>query len=210
MPPQRIIPLEPADGAGEPVTLTDVVLALYLEGLPRHPDEEDDEPLYQAEALRDATAAAFALGCAAGIEFPRRVPVILEQTHPGDVEQIMEECREPLAEQAADARASGEETGPERFLESLLEALEEGQAVESDVACNLLSIGFEYGCILAAVQRPAALVVRNGYNRRQAQALAAFEAGDLQEPPPGPDPRQSLQDLAKEVVSAYEKDIGFW
>ena len=70
-------------------------------------------------------------------------------------------------------------------------------------------MAFEYGCIRAHVERAAAMMVRNVFNRAQAEALAEFEAGTNDDLPPGPDPHRPLQDLAAEILSAYEADIGF-
>ena len=59
----RIIPLEPVDGGGNVSSLTDVAMALYLEGLPRDIHEVgDDEPLYERESLVQAAEAIFGLG----------------------------------------------------------------------------------------------------------------------------------------------------
>ena len=204
-----MIPLDPAPEEPEgPVALTDVVLALYLEGLPTH-ESEDGERHYESGPLTEAAVAAFALGCAVGVEFADLVTTILEQTHPGAGEHVIEECREPLIEHAAAARRSGEPPEPEDFLDDLLQALEEPAHADTDTAHNALSMSFEYGCILAHVQRSAALLVRNTFDRAQAEALEEFEAGESGDLPPGPDPSGSLQAFAREIVAAYEADIGF-
>ena len=72
-----------------------------------------------------------------------------------------------------------------------------------------MSIGFEYGCVVARLERSAAILVRNAYNRDRRETLDDIEAGDDVEPPEGPDPYQSLQELAAEIMAAYEADIGF-
>jgi hypothetical protein len=69
-------------------------------------------------------------------------------------------------------------------------------------------MSFEYGCILAHVQRPAAIMVRNAYNRAQAETVEEFEGGES-DVPSGPDPLQSLQGLATEIMDAYVADVGF-
>ena len=191
-----------------------MVLALYLEGLPSQ-DDAGGISYYDPDPLMEAACAAFALGCALAIESPQQVMPVLKQTHPDDAEAIVAECTPPLLEQVAEARASSAELRPELFLEALLEALEESEPVEAEVAYNIISIAFEYGCILAHVERRAALTVRNGFNRLQAQALSA-QAGqqseDIADAPrylAGPDPHRPVQDLARELLSAYEQDIGF-
>ena len=205
---QRIIPLEPTGGEPDgPVALTDVVIALYLEGVPAH--EDDGERHFDAGALSEAAVAAFALGCALGVGSGGRVLDILEQTHPGAVEHVIEECREPLTQQAEAVRRSPEPLEPEDFIDDLLRAIEDDAHPGDDTAHNALSMAFEYGVILAHVARPAAMMVRNVFNRAQAEALSEFEAEASDDLPPGPDPHRPLQDLAAEILSAYEADIGF-
>ena len=205
---QRIIPLEPIDGEPEgPVALTDVVIALYLEGVASH--EHDGALHFEAGALTEAAVAAFAVGCAMGIAFEERVLDILEQTHPGAVEHVIEECREPLIEQAASARTSPDPIEPEDFIDDLLRAIEDEEHADEDTAHKALSMAFEYGCILAHVQRSAAMMVRNVFNRARAEAVSGLEAGTSEDVPPGPDPERPLQHLAAEIMSAYEADIGF-
>ncbi len=205
---QRIIPLEPIGGEPDgPVALTDVVIALYLEGVPGH--DHDGERHFDAGPLSEATVAAFALGCAMGVGNGDRMLDILEQTHAGAVEHVIEECREPLVEKAAAVRSSPEPLEPEDFIDDLLRAVEDDAHATEDTAHNALSMAFEYGCILAHVERAAAMMVRNVFNRAQAEAVAEFEAGSSDDLPPGPDPHRPLQDLAAEILSAYEADIGF-
>ena len=205
---QRIIPLEPVGDLPEgPVAFTDIVIALHVEGLPAH--DHDGEPHFEPGPLSEAVVAAFALGCAVGADFPDRVLQVLEQTHPGAVGHVIEECREPLVEQAAAVRRSAEPLEPEDFIDDLLRAIEGDDHADAETAHNALSMGFEYGCILASVQRPAALMVRNAFNRAQAEAVSEFEAGTSDDVPPGPDPHRPLQELAEELISAYEADIGF-
>ncbi len=204
------IPLHAShDELDEPLAFTDVILALYLEGLPSH-SHGDDEEVFDAAPLSDAVVGAFALGCAVGLEYPERVRTVLEQTHPGAVDAIIEECRGPLAAQVAEARSSAEALEPEDFVEPLVEALGQGDHVDADTAQNALSMSFEYGLILSHVERGTAMVVRNAFNRDQETSVETFEAGDSADMPAGPDPYQSLQDLAKEIVAAYETDVGFW
>jgi hypothetical protein len=192
-----------------------VVLALYLEDVPYHTGA-DGAISFDTEPIMEVSAEAFVLGCALGLEFPDRVSLILEQTHPGEVDAIIADCAGPLEERVADARESGAEIGPEVFLESLLDALEESGPVEADVAYNVISIGFEYGCILARVERRAALSVRNGFNRAQA-TLAQAAAHDKQatggngddQVPADPGGIASVQELARELLLAYEQETGF-
>lgn len=98
---------------------------------------------------------------------------------------------------------------PEDFIDPLLQALEEGSHADAETAHNSLSMAFEYGCILAHIQRSAALLLRNAFNRSQDESVREFDEGESNDMPPGPDPYQSVQDLAKELMAAYESDIGF-
>ncbi|MEX2598538.1 MAG: hypothetical protein WD533_02670 [Dehalococcoidia bacterium] len=191
------------------MAFTDVILALYLEGLPSH-SHDDDEEVFDAAPLSDAVVGAFALGCAIGLEYPDRVRAILEQTHPGAVDEIIEECKAPLSAQITEARNATEALEPEDFVEPLVEALGQGDHADADSAQNALSMSFEYGLIVAHMERGTAMVVRNAFNRDQETSVESYEAGDSAEMPAGPDPYQSLQDLAKEIVTAYEADVGFW
>ncbi|MEK9658710.1 MAG: hypothetical protein VW450_02025 [Chloroflexota bacterium] len=243
----RIIHLEPVD-PDEPLALTDVVIALYLEDLPihgedlheddedgheghdheghrhnghgqahahEHHDDEDDgedeeEPLFELGPLSEAVVGAFALGSAMGLEYPERISTLLEQTHPGQVGGIVEECRGALTELVQGTVTSGEALEAEDFVEELLESLAEDEHAEAEDAQNALSMAFEYGLILAHVHRNAAISVRNAFNREQAAATEAYEAEEAgAEAPGGPDPFLSLQELAREVMVAYETDIGF-
>jgi hypothetical protein len=182
-------------------------LALYLEGIDHHPDEDDDEVLYNPRTIREIVPAAFAFGCAVGVEFPALIIPILEQTHPGEVEGIFHDCATPLTEQIEEIRKSPTEMNPDVFLASFQDHLDESQSIESNAAYNLISMGFEYGCVVAYLERPAAVVIRNHYNRNQAHAVASFKTGETVAIPPGPDPNRSLQALAIEIISAYESDI---
>ena len=95
------------------------------------------------------------------------------------------------------------------------EALEQGEHVDGEPAHNALSMSFEYGCVLAYLERTGAIMVRNAFNRSQQEAVEAFEANASEEPPDpddvpaGPDPYQRVQDLAEEILEAYGADIGF-
>jgi len=62
---------------------------------------------------------------------------------------------------------------------------------------------------MAHSHRSAALVLRNAFDRSQAEALKDFEEENDDELPPGPDPYQTLQSLGAEIMEAYESDIGF-
>jgi hypothetical protein len=192
------------------VPLTDVVLMLYLEEIPQVSESPSGQPAYETEALRRAAMGAFAMGCATGMEFPDLVRPILEQTHPDEgADTIIEDCEGPLTEQVVEARAANQGLSSELFLESLFEAMEEDPEVEAQAAYNVLSISFEYGCILAKVERSAALLVRNDFNRKQAEQVEAMERGEEPFPVLGPDPNRPIQDTAKELVTAYQADIGF-
>ena len=206
---RKLIPLEPAgDPDDGPVAFTDVVITLYLEGVPVLQDDDGD-PVFEAGNLAESVIGAFALGCAVGVDFPEHVIPILDQTHPDAVAEIIDECREPLAERVAAARAATEPLEPESFIEDLIEAIDQGPHANGDTAQNALSMSFEYGCILAHLERPAAIVVRNAYNRDQEESLEEIQEGESQELPEGPDPFHSVQELAAEVMTAYEADIGF-
>ena len=52
-------------------------------------------------------------------------------------------------------------------------------------------------------------MLRNAFDRSQAEALKDFEEENDDELPPGPDPYQTLQSLGAEIMEAYESDIGF-
>lgn len=226
--PNRVIPLEPVPPRGGPgaddgpLAFTDVVVLLHLENAPSHTRGGDS--FFESDALEEAAVAAFGLGCAVGVDFPARIPQILEQTHPGEVEGIVAECAEPLERQVAAARQATEALAPEDFLHDLLETLEESEHADSETAQNAVSMSFEYGLLLANVSRSAALVLRNALNRSTADAMrAAVGAGESEEgavdaPPSAPSgpyatedepPFESLQELAAEMMSAYEADIGF-
>jgi hypothetical protein len=195
----------------EPIAFTDVILALYLENLPSHAhDDDEDEEFFNAEPLADAVIGAFALGCAIGLEFPQHVRTILAQTHSGQVDEIVAECKEPLSEQVAETRASGQPLEAEDFVDTLVEAINQGEHVDSETAQNALSMSFEYGLVLSHVERTAAMVVRNAFNRDQETSVREYESGESTDVPSSPDPYQSLQELSKEIVTAYEADIGFW
>ena len=208
----RIIPLEPVSSGGGPegpAAFTDVVVVFYLEGLPQH--DHEGESFFDSGPLSEATVAAFALGCAVGVDFPGRIEPVLEQTHPNVVEHIIAECREPLEQQADAARRSTEPLEPEDFIDDLLQALEEAEHADLETAQNALSMSFEYGLILAHVRRSAALVLRNAFNRAQEEAVRELdeEEPDEEDMPPGPAPFESLQEFAAEIMAAYEADIGF-
>ena len=185
-----------------------MVIALHLENVPQT-DGEDGMPVFDSPHVAEAVIGAFCLGCAVGVEFPTRVPDILEQTHGDGVAEIVDECRASLNERIAEAKAAAEPLEAESFIGAMIDGLEERPYADSDTAQNALSMGFEYGCILATVERGAAIVVRNEFNRSQEAAVAEFTDGESTEAPEGPDPFQSLQAFAAEVMSAYEEDIGF-
>ena len=212
----RIIHLEPVDSSSHddgPLAFTDVIVVVYLEGLPAH--DHDGDVFYESDPLGEAVAGAFALGCAVGVDFPDRIVPVLEQTHPGQVTEIIDECREPLELQVAAARQTTDPLEPADFIGDMLQAIEEASHADIETAQNALSMSFEYGLILAHVQRSAALVLRNAFNRAQEKAAQEEEPED--EPADAEDedlspeyaPFESLQELAQEIMSAYEADIGF-
>ena len=208
----RIIPLEPVssgDGPEGPAAFTDVVVVFHLQGLPQH--DHDGEPFFDGGPLSEGAVAAFALGCAVGVDFPSRIEQILEQTHTDAVEHIIAECRGPLEQQADAARRSTEPLEAEDFIDDLLQALEEAEHADLETAQNALSMSFEYGLVLAHLRRSAALVLRNAFNRSQEEAVRELdeEEPDEEDVPPGPAPFESLQEFAAEIMAAYEADIGF-
>ena len=213
----RVIPLEPVPSGGDsgadgPLAFTDVVVLLHLENALSH--EHGDDTFFESEPLAEAAVGAFGLGCAVGVDFPARILPILEQTHPGEVERIAAECAEPLERQVAAARQATEALGPEDFLHDLLQTLEESEHADAESAQNAVSMSFEYGLLLARVSRSAALVLRNALNRSMEDAMrAAADGGEESSPAPSaPEdepPFESLQELAAEMMSAYEADIGF-
>ena len=208
----RIIPLEPVssdDGPEGPAAFTDVVVVFYLQGLPQH--DHDGELFFDGGPLSEGAVAAFALGCAVGVDFSSRIEQILEQTHTDAVEHIIAECRGPLEQQADAARRSTEPLEPEDFIDDLLQALEEAEHADLETAQNALSMSFEYGLVLAHLRRSAALVLRNAFNRSQEEAVRELdeEEPDEEDVPPGPAPFESLQEFAAEIMAAYEADIGF-
>jgi hypothetical protein len=213
MPKRKFIPLENAEDVEGPVTFTDVVIALHIGEVPTQLSEDDAE-VFESSPLAESVIAAFALGCAVGVEFPDRIAPILEQTHAGAVEHIIEECRGPLTEQVAAAKEAAETLEPVSFIKSLVEGVEQAEYADNETAHNALSMSFEYGCILAHVQRAAAILVRNAYNREQDAAVRELQADDPDDAddddvPGGPDPFHSVQEFATEVMEAYEADIGF-
>lgn len=205
----RIIPLHEStefDG-DDTFAFTDVVVVLYLEGLPQH--LHDSEDFYEPGPLTEAVIGSFALGCAIGIDYHAKITSILEQTHSGEVDTIIEHCTVSIDEQIARVRSSMQVLEPEDFVDELLKALEGAEHVDTETAQNSISMSFEYGLILAHTQRSAALVLRNAFDRSQEEAVKEFENLEDDEVPPGPDPFQTLQNLGSEIMEAYESDIGF-
>lgn len=230
--PNRVIPLEPVppgggdEGADGALAFTDVVVLLHLEAAPSQAHGSDT--LFESEPIAEAAVGAFGLGCAVGVDFPARVLPILEQTHPGESERIAAECAEPLERQVAAARQSTETLAADDFLYDLLETLDESERVDAETAQNAVSMSFEYGLLLARVSRSAALVLRNAVNRSLEDAMRAPppdaaspegegapapSASDPSPPPPEGEevapPFESLQELAAEMMAAYEADVGF-
>lgn len=219
--PNRVIPLEPVPPGGDDggaLAFTDVVVLLHLEAAPSQ--EHGRDTLFESEPIAEAAVGAFGLGCAVGVDFPDRVFPILEQTHPGESERIAAECAEPLERQVAAARQSTETLAADDFLYDLLETLDETERVDAETAQNAVSMSFEYGLLLARVSRSAALVLRNAVNRSLEDAMRAPPPEGVDAPapsasPPPPEgeesapPFESLQELAAEMMAAYEADVGF-
>lgn len=208
MPPRKFIPLETVESfEEEPLAFTDVVIALYLEGLPSGIDEEDQQ-VFESAPLAEAVIGAFCLGCAIGIEYPERLMPILNQTHDEDLDDIIDECRESLTARIDEAKSAAEPLEAETFIVAMTDGLDERPYTSADTAQNALSMSFEYGCVLAHVQRSAAIVVRNEFNRSQEEAVEEFEDDGESDGLQGPDPFHSLQEFALEIIAAYEADIG--
>lgn len=222
--PNRVIPLEPVPPGGDDggaLAFTDVVVLLHLQAAPSQ--EHGRDTLFESEPVAEAAVGAFGLGCAVGVDFPDRVLPILEQTHPGESERIAAECAEPLERQVDAARQSTETLVADDFLYDLLETLDETERVDAETAQNAVSMSFEYGLLLARVSRSAALVLRNAVNRSLEDAMRAPppdapppEGGDAPAPSASPPegeesapPFESLQELAAEMMAAYEADVGF-
>ena len=207
--PDRVIPLHEPDDFNEENALafTDVIVILYLEGLPRDPNSED--VVYESGPLTEAVIGSFALGCAVGIKYYDKIQSILSQTHPGQVEPIINQCKASLVEQISQVTSGMHVLEPEDFIDELLKALEDSIKIDTETAQNSISMSFEYGLILAYTQKPVAIALRNAFDRSQQEAITEFELDDGDEFPPGPDPYQTLQNLSSEIMEAYEADIGF-
>ena len=192
------------------IPLTDVVLMLYLEEIAQEESTVSGAPAYEANAVKRSANGAFSMGCATGIAFPDLVHSILAQTHPKeDPVALIEECKEPLLEQIVEARTANEEIGAGLFLESLFDAMEEDEYMEAQATYNVLSISFEYGCILASVDRRAALLTRNDFNRKQKELVESIMTGQEPHQVLGTDPSRPIQDTTKELIAAYLSDFGF-
>jgi hypothetical protein len=207
LPPRKFIPLEAAEEVFEgPMPFTDVVIALYFEGLPSDFDEEDEQ-VFESAPLAEAVIGAFCLGCAIGIEYPERLLPILTQTHGDDLDEIVADCRASLTERINEAKAATEPIEAESFILEMTDGLDERPYASAETAQNALSMAFEYGCVLAHVERGAAIVVRNEFNRSQQEIAEEME--DEGSSPDGEalDPYHSVQEFAEELVTAYEADI---
>lgn len=89
------------------------------------------------------------------------------------------------------------------FLSSIFEVLEEGEPVDLEITCNILSIAFEYGCILSIVERRAGLIVRNQFDR----SALPDAPSTTNEQDYSPDrKRQSLKDVARKLLRNYEEE----
>jgi hypothetical protein len=228
LPPIKFIPLDAAEDVDDEIpAFTDVVIALYLEGLPSDMDE-DDEQIFESAPLAEAVIGAFCLGCAIGIEYPERLLPILAQTHEEELDEIIAECKASLTQCIEEAKAAAEPIEAESFIVGMTDGLDERPYASAETAQNALSMAFEYGCILAHVERGAAIVVRNEFNR--SEEAAAEELEDEEENEEGHDhadhaghdhaghdhgddtdahgPYQSVQEFAVEIIAAYEADIG--
>ena len=101
------------------------------------------------------------------------------------------------------------------FIGSVFEGLEDEEPVDLDATCNILSIAFEYGCVLAHVDRGAAQIVRNNFNRGHPATpdIEISPLADRGQAPPNQEMEQGrsrpIQEFAQELYSAYEAGIGF-
>ena len=226
MPPIKFIPLDAAEDVDDEVpAFTDVVIALYLEGLPSDIDEEGEE-VFESAPLAEAVIGAFCLGCSVGIEYPGRLLPILVQTHGDELDEIMAECKASLSQCIEEAKAATEPIEAESFIIDMTDGLDERPYASAETAQNALSMAFEYGCILAYFERGAAIVVRNGFNRSQEGETKEIEGEEAEDhhhedhaghDHPGLDhgadtdangSYQLVQEFAVEIVAAYEADIG--
>jgi hypothetical protein len=213
LPPIKYIQLDAAEEVDdEPLAFTDVVIALYLDGLPSDTDE-DDEDIFESAPLAEAVIGAFCLGCAIGIEYPERLLPILSQTHEDELDEIIDECKKSLVQCIDEAKAAAEPIEAESFIVAMTDGLDELPYASAETAQSVLSMSFEYGCVLAHVERGAAIVVRNEFNRSEEAAMSEIADGDEDEeddaqPHEGAEPFHSLQEFAAEIIAAYEADIG--
>jgi hypothetical protein len=187
--------------------------------------DEDDEQVFESAPLAEAVIGAFCLGCAIGIEYPERLQPILAQTHEDELDEIIAECKVSLTQCIEEAKAAAEPIEAESFIVGMTDGLDERPYASTETAQNALSMAFEYGCILARVERGAAIVVRNEFNRSEeaaAEEIEGEEEGHDHEDHAGHDhtghdhgrdsdahgPYQLIQEFAVEIVAAYEADIG--
>jgi len=229
LPPRKFIPLDAIEDIDdEPIAFTDVVIALYLEGLSSDMDEHQDE-VFESAPLAEAVIGAFCLGCAIGIEYPERLLPILTQTHEDEIDEIINECRESLTQRIDEAKAAAEPLEAESFIVAMTDGLDERPYTSAETAQSVLSMSFEYGCVLAHIERGAAIVVRNEFNRSEEAAMEEIEdqedhashdhtghgheghdhaRHDPASDDSGHGPYYSVQEFAAEIISAYEADIG--
>ncbi len=213
MPPRKFIPLTAIEEFDEEsIAFTDVVIALYLEGLPVDIDEEGEQ-VFESAPLTEAVIGAFCLGCAIGIEYPERLLAILTQTHVDELDEIINECRGSLTQCIEEARAAAEPIEAESFISEMTGGLDERPYASAETAQSALSMSFEYGCILAYVERGVAIMVRNEFNRSEEVAAEEPEEEEQEQEEDmgrkvGSAPYHSLQEFAAEIVAAYEADIG--
>ena len=200
MPGNRFIPLEVVGVENSSPAFTDVIVALYSQELVHAVEETEDLELISFGSLRSTSEEVFALGSSIGLSNSGEVVKILEQTH-SDVSEIFEECTEPLKQEVARAKKSSVSVSARFFLDLLFDPIADGEPVESDLAHQILSISFEYGCILSINQRPAAIVVRNAFNRELERSEKEDKESSFK--------RKPLGDLGDELFSAYKLDFGW-
>ena len=223
------IPLESRDdfdGDDYPLAFTDFMIAHILENMA--PTEEADRSItFDAEDVALACVLSLVLGCAAGVEFPSRIDAILDQTHPGEVETIVEDCRSRIEELTAAARSGTEALAPEDLIGEVLDSIREAGRIDAQSTQLAVSMSFEYGVVVARVHRGTALVLRNGFERRHRDLAEEVppivlddEDDDIVVFPDGEDEDEgvdigdddllpTLQTVVAGMMTEYEEAVGF-
>ena len=198
MPKSRFIPLEVVGSQDSSPALTDVIVALYSQVLIHDLQETEDVELISYDSLWAISEEVFTLGCSIGLSNYGDITRILEQTH-SDVSDILAECSVPLEKEVERAKESHATVSARFFLEVLFEPIVANEPVESDLSHQILSISFEYGCILAMSQRPAAIIVRNAFNRESVNSVSEKNINSIRDKP--------LEEFGEELFSAYKVDF---